>query len=343
MAFRSLALTVLFAGLAWAAPDGGRPAWIAALPDQPGRIYAVGVAPLSPGQARALAQAADNARGEVLSRLRATVHAETTSTAQASMTRDAAGHSSGAASQQLAQSTRIQASARDLPGLAVAGTWVDTAAGTVYALAYLDLPVAEGELRARCDALAPDLDPALPEAPRERLGVLHKLRVVQGGLAALADAGALLAAGGGDPALRARIEAAKRAVDGRVEQLRSALTVSLEGAPDPALAELLRSAALKAGLAWSETGGELRLAVDGHAQPGQGWISHALAGATGIVVARAALTLTLQDRAGASCAVLETEAKGLGADAARADRKLREELGEKLAAGFIRWQEAPGI
>ena len=346
---------VTFPGLLTAS---GQPAWISALPEEPGRIYAMGLAPTKEGLAEALTQASHQARGEVLSRLRASVKAETTVSSRANLTQATGGRAMGSSEQQVDRRTRIQAEATELPGLVVAETWEDRKGGTAYALAYLDVPVAERELKARFLAQKKDLfqEDGLPPAPRDRLRKLHRLRGAQVELAKLDDLSALVAAGGGDPRLRGQIREGRLAVDREMEQLRNALVFSLEGAKGAnPLAAILRNAALEAGLGWAETGGDFRLVMDFRSKAGEarldvpsshwsggwggGWVTHTTSQATGIIVARGVLSLTLVDRAGTEYEAVDVEAKGLGVSEFQAEQKLKEDFKVKLEKTFAEWLE----
>ena len=336
----------------------GPPAWIETLPEQPGRIYALGLAPPREGFAEALTQASHQARGEVLARLRASVKADTTVSSRSTMTQATGSRATGLSEQQVDRRTRIQAEATELPGLVVAETWEDRKGGTVYALAYLDLPVAERELRTRFLAQKKDLfqEEGLPTAPRDRMRMLRRLRVAQVELAKLDDLSALVAAGGGDGKLRGQIREGRLAVDRDLEQLRSSLVFSLEGAKGASqLAGILRNAALEAGLGWAETGGDFRLVMDFHSKASEarldvqtprsngwwagGWVSHTTSRDTGIIVARGVLSLTLVDRAGTEYEAMDVDAKGLGVSEFQAEQKLKEDFRAKLEKTFAEWLE----
>jgi len=367
MARGTLIAVVLFAGAA--AVGAGhqtpairqglvKPGWITALPQAAGRVYAMGIAPITSGEADAVTRAAQNARAEVLTRLRANVRSETRVVSKATMSRTLGGAATGSSEQQVGQDTRIQTQATGIPGLVVEESWLDKQGGSAYALAYLDVPVAEQEIRARFAAQQDDLaqQPGTPAAPRERMRLLSRLKNAQAELARLDDLAGLIAAGGGDPQLRSQVRAGKLAVDRRMDQLRGSLTLSLEGAKGAAaVAGILRNAALKAGLGWAETGGEFQLAMayqsdakvasmDVQKQSWNGWwrggwVTHTVNQSTGITVARGVLTITLKDRAGTEYESVEVEAKGLGVSQFQAEQRLKEDFREKLESIFAKWLE----
>jgi len=335
-----------------------KPIWITSLPDQAGRVYAMGIAPVSPSEADAITQATHNARGEVLSRLRASVKSETNISSKSTTSRAIGGKTTGSAEQQVGQNTRIQASATELPGLVVEETWVDVKGATAYALAYLDVPVAEREIRTRFDAQKNDLfqEGDTPKEPRERMRMLSRLKNAQVELAKLDDMAALLGAGGGDAKLRGQIRTAKLSVDRQMEQLRASLTLSLEGAQGATqIAGILRNAALKTGLGWAQTNGEFQLVMDYRSDAKSaridvqekhwngwwwgGWTTHTVNKDTGIIVSRGILTITLKDRAGTEYESVDIEAKGLGVTEFQADNRLKEDFKAKVEKTFTKWLE----
>jgi hypothetical protein len=335
-----------------------KPIWISALPEQAGRVYAMGLAPVTTGEAQAVTTAGQNARAEVLSRLRASVKSETNVATRATTTRVLGGATTGSSSQDVGQTTRIQTSATELPGLVVEETWVDVKGATAYALAYLDVPVAEREVRTRYEAAKEDLarEGATPVEPRERMRMLNRLKGAQVELAKLDDMAALLSAGGGDPDLRRHIRDSRLGVDRQMDALRASLTLSLEGAQGATqIASILRNAALKAGLGWAERGGEFQLVMDYRSDARTakvdlqeqhwngwwrgGWVSHTVTKDTGIIVARGMVTITLKDKAGTEYESVDIEAKGLGVTEFQAENKLKADFKEQIEKTFGAWLE----
>lgn len=361
MARGSLFVLALLAGTFGAAQAPAartRPGWVSTLPSREGRVYAMGLAATAPGEGEAIAQASRNARTEVLTRLRANVRSETSVQSKSTLSQQAGGKATGSSEQQVGQDTRIQTEATELPGLAVEETWLDTKGATAYALAYLDVVVAERELRARFTARKNDLaqEPGTSAAPRERMRKLSRLKGAQTELAKLDDMAALIAAGGGDGQLRGQIRAGKLAVDRQLDQLRGSLTLSLEGAKGASgIAGILRNAALKAGMGWAESGGEFQLVLDyksdarsakidvSHQQWNGwwrgGWVSHTVSKDSGIIVARGVLTITLKDKAGTEYESVDVEAKGLGVTEFQAEQKLKEDFRIKLEKTYAQWLE----
>lgn len=362
MRIASFLAASLICAAAWAQPAIRqglvKPIWVSALPEQAGRVYAMGLAPVATGEAQAVTTASQNARAEVLSRLRASVKSETNVATRATTSRELGGRTTGSASQDVGQTTNIRTSATELPGLVVEETWVDVKGATAYALAYLDVPVAERELRARYESARQDLarEGDTPSEPRERMRMLNRLKTAQGELAKLDDMAGLLSAGGGDPALRRQVRDAKLGVDRQMDRLRGSLTLSLEGAQGATqIASILRNAALKAGLGWAERGGEFQLVMDYRSDARSakidvqqqhwngwwwgGWVSHTVTKDSGIIVARGVLTITLRDRAGTEYESVDIEAKGLGVTEFQAENKLKADFREKVEKTFGAWLE----
>lgn len=343
-----------FAALVFAAglmpaqiPTRMKPAWISVLPEQAGRVYAMGLAAFAPGEAQALRQAQSNARVEVLTRLRANVKDETSVKSHLSYTQQAGGSSTGTSSRSVSQDTLIQTQATELPGLVVVETWSDATERTAYALAYLDVPAAERELKARFEAARRDLgnEAATPTDPRERLRKLQRMKKLQTELLTLDDMAGLLSAGGGDPALRSEVRDQRLGVDRRLDDLRGSLTLCLKGDQGTGadIASLVRNAVLKQGLGWSETSGEfaLRIHYRGNRQgvdvSKQRWWDYQPAAE--FIVARGVIEITLTDRLGTEYESTTLEAKGVGVSELTADRALAKDYKAKLEAAIGQWLE----
>jgi len=149
-----LVLAVVLAG-PWSGQPGpgpvARPAWIAVLPEAPGRIYALGTADLGASEGQALTRAGDRARLEVVARLRTTVRGQTSvATRTGELRREGAGPA-GAGERQVRDEVTVTTQAEQLPGLVVEQTYADPGSNTLYALAYLDLAQARATLATRLE------------------------------------------------------------------------------------------------------------------------------------------------------------------------------------------------
>jgi len=347
-----LAVLAATPGLAQDAPRQGliKPIWISALPERPGRVYAMGLAAFAPSEAQALKQASQNARIEVLTRLRANIKGETNIKSQASFTKELGGASTGSSSQRVSQDSQIKTQATDLPGLAVEETWSDLDGRTAYALAYLDVNTAERELRARFDTARKDLalEAENPVDPRERLRKLQRVKKAQDELTKLDDLSALLAAGGGDPALRSEIRSQKLALDRQAEALRATLIFCLKDDKDAAVrseyTSLVRNAVLKQGLGWAESTGEFYLSVR-YSGDRSGWKLDKnqrwdYQQSADFIVARGVLEISLSDSRGTQYESTTLEAKGVGVSEYAADRALIKEFKAKLETTVRQWLES---
>lgn len=325
-----------------------RPAWIAVLPARPGRVYGLGVAALA-SDAAALRQAADHARADVIARLRSSVQADTRVSTVLRESRSAGGGAAASRTQDTQVDTRVQARAIDLPGLVVEETWLDRAGAAGYALAYLDLALAESELAGRFKALKADLAAERPQqGPRARLMQAQVLKRGHEELLRLDDLADLLGGGGGDSGLRAEVLESRHETERRLAAARSALTFGLAPAPgidpDPDLRDQVRNAVLREGLGWSEQ--QPLFSITLRARGGRGaedaWWERQRAG--DFIVAQGSLSLTLVDSAGQEYESMTLVAKGVGVNAFQADDLLLADCRAKLAravadwlAGLARW------
>ena len=348
-----LAVSTLTFGMAWAQTPSKqasiKPRWIEVLPERAGRIYAMGLSAFAPGEAQAVQQAQANARVEVLTRLRANVKGETSVQSSMSYTQQLGGTSTGSSSKNISQDTQIQTQATALPGLVVEETWSDTEDRTAYALAYLDVPIAERELRTRFESSRKDLaaEATTPVDPRERLRKLQRMKTLQTELWIQDDMAGLIAAGGGDPVLRSDIRDLKLAMDRRMDALRGSIkfcvTADKEFGVGADIKALARNAVLKEGLGWSDLNGEFIIQIRYSANrtnwdisKKQWWEYQPSADFT---IARGVIDLTLTDQVGSEYESTTIAAKGVGVDEFTAQRALMKDYKNKLEAALGLWLE----
>jgi len=322
-----------------------RPAWINVLPAQPGRVYGLGVAPLGV-EAAAVRQASDNARADVIARLRANVKADTQITTTTQESRTAGGPATGSRTQSTQVGTEVQARAADLPGLVVEETFLDRPGGTGYALAYLDLAIAQRELRARLDARKDELaaKPA-EQGVRAMLVEAQALKKAHADLVQLDDLAGLLGGGGGDPALRAEVLRTRLETERRMVAARAALTFGLAPSPgidlDPEVKGVVRNAVLKEGMGWSDRDPlfsitlSVRSANSGVTVGRRAWWDYQRT--PDFIVAQGSMTLTLVDRAGQEYESLAIVAKGVGVNEFQADSLLLADYRAKLGKAVAAW------
>lgn len=141
------AAVAILAGCNWT-QAANLPSWVTGLPSSTGHVYAVGSANIKEegSEAKAITRAGEGAKVELLSTLRANVK----SSQQSKATLKQRGVSDESSfEEQVEKNTVITTSARDLPGLKIAETYIDHDNDSVYALADLDLSAATAELGRR--------------------------------------------------------------------------------------------------------------------------------------------------------------------------------------------------
>lgn len=346
---KNTAWIVVFCGSIAGSQGIPRPAWIGTLPEAPGRIYALGLAAFAPGEAQALQQAQDQARVEVLARLRASVKGETNVKTSQAYTQQLGGTSTGSTSKSISQETLVQVQATELPGLTVEETWIDREGRTAYALAYLDILVAERELSLRFGAARQNLaaEGPSPDDPRERLRKLQRMRGIQREMTLLDDLAALISVGGGDAKLRSDIRIQRQALDRQMEKLRGSLTFGVKYPPQSPsgsdLTPLVRNAILQRGLDWSNGRCDFYLEFhrSGDADPrSPRWWVYMPNPPVGFVVARGAIEIALVDALGHTYESTTLQAKGVGVNEYGADRDILKKLQSSLDTALASWLDS---
>jgi len=322
-----------------------RPMWISVLPAQPGRVYGLGVAAIT-SDATTLRQVSDNARADVIARMRANVKADTRVTTTFQESRATGAPTTASRTQNTQVGTEVQARAADLPGLVVEETYLDRPGGTGYALAYLDLAIAEQELRTRLDNLKADLAAERGEqGVRARLVAAQALKKVHEGLVQLDDLAGLLGGGGGDPALRAEVLKTRSETERRMVAARSALTFGLAPATgidlDPDVKAVVRNAVLREGMGWSDRNPlfsitlRVRSGRNGVTVGRRAWWDYQRS--ADFIVAQGSLSLTLVDREGQEYESMTIVAKGVGVNEFQADSLLLADYRAKLGKAVAAW------
>jgi len=329
-----------------------KPAWIWTLPEVPGKVYGLGVATADNTRALALKQASDGAKADVVARLRANVKSDTKVSTDFRETRTVAGKSDVATatrSTTAVSDVNIQAQAVDLPGLSIETTYLDTegASPTIYALAVLDLGIAEQELRSGHNAVLGGLaaDPGDDgRAKLRRLQALKKGLVELGRLEPLAG---LVRAGGGDPKIAEAIIHTRLLAEQELAALRPSLTFGLTpNAQVPVDAEVkaaVRTAILKEGLGWSDKAPVFAITMrarsgkNGVDLPNRqgGWWDYNRG--ADFVVAQGTLSLTLVDNTGQEYESTLIVAKGVGINEFQADTQLLQDYKHKLTKAVSAW------
>lgn len=344
-------LLLLVPVLAAPAPAAVPPAWVQVLPAQPGRVYGLGVAPLAgAADAQALRQAADNGRADVIARMRANVKADTQITTTYQESRASGGAATGSRTQTAQIGTQVQAQAADLPGLVVEETFVDRTGGSAYALAYLDLGLAQRELQARLDGIRQDLAAERGETGvRAKLVAAQALKKAHGQVLQLDDLAGLLAGGGGDPALRSEVLKTRYDLERKMVAARAALTFGLAPGTgvdlDEDVKDVVRTAVLREGMGWSDQkpmfaitlrvrGGRSTASLPaGHGR--KPWWDYQKS--ADFIIAQGSLSLSLVDNAGQQYESLTLVAKGVGINEFQAESLLMADYRNKLGKAVAAW------
>jgi len=342
---------VLVPALIAAAPAGAaRPMWISVLPTQPGRVYGMGVAAIT-SDAVTIRQVSDNARADVISRLRANVKSDTRITTTYQESRAQGGPASASRTQNAQVGTEVQARAADLPGLVVEETYMDRAGNTGYALAYLDMGIAQQELQTRLDNLKADLGAQRPEqGVRGKLVEAQALKKAHDQLDQLDDLSGLLSGGGGDPALRSDVLKTRQDTERRMVAARNALTFGLAPAPgmdmDQDVKAVVRNAVLREGMGWSDRNPMFSIALrvrtgrNGVQVGRKAWWDYQRS--ADFIVANGSLSLTLVDSTGQEYESVNIVCKGVGVTEFQADSLLLADYKAKLGKAVAAWLDDLG-
>jgi len=323
-----------------------KPAWISVLPSQPGRVYGLGVAALAGNDAQALRQASDNGRADVISRLRANIKADTQITTTYQESRATGAAATGTRTQTAQVGTEVKAQATDLPGLVVEETFLDRPGRSSYALAYLDLDIAQRELQTRLDTLKADLAaPRAEQGVRSRLIEAQALKKAHGDLLQLDDMAGLLSGGGGDPVLRADVLKTRLDVERKMVAVRAAITFGLAPTPgldlDEDVKDVVRTTVLKEGMGWSDHSPmfSITLRVRAGNNPvnvgKRTWWDYQKS--PDFIIAQGALNLTLVDSSGQQYESVTIVAKGVGVNEFQAESLLLADYKNKLAKAVAAW------
>lgn len=304
------------------------PEWVTALPDAPGRMYAVGAAQISEegSEAKAISRAGEHAKVELLSTLRTNVNSSQESRATLKVSRTDTSNNSGF-EQQVQKKTVITASARDLPGLTIRESFIDRQNQSVYALAELDLSAATAELDRRQQKLEARLAEvrAMKNPELAEIGRAENFLQQQ---ASTLDMAALLASRIGSQA--ARIQATHDDFRRALADLKKGVTFGLnaQGAENRSSGALM-GAVTKAGYSWSAAP-RYRFTINGGD-------NRQFAFNFGRHVVKASMNLLLEDSAGTVVKTAKINATGNGATEAAADRQLNKRFDEEIETHTREW------
>lgn len=322
------------------------PSWLKVLPDAPGRIYAVGTATVAPSEAKALEQAAQNARFEVIARLRVGVQGTTTISTSLSQQQNSGSAAMGSRQQYVRQDGTTSVQAVNLPGLVVEERYLDKKAGAAYALAYLDAAVAERSLVDQVGALDSDWknlksDPAQPGL-RPSITRLQRIKALQTRGAELESQAGLLIPAGVPTSIRAGVQLLGQDMGREIATLQKALTMgaTIQGGDlGQDILAVLRNTAIKQGFIWTQKDPAINLVIELRgAKQGLNIYRKTWwdvdASSPDFVGTRAAIRISIADASGETQDSFDLAVKGVGVDVFSSEQALQKELKKVLPVRF---------
>lgn len=339
-------LSLLLAALPCLCQGQIAPPWTKSLPERAGRIYAVGTATVAPSEAKALEQAAQNARFEVIARLRVGVQGTTTVSTSLSQQQTSGSAAVGSRQQYVRQDGTTSVQAVNLPGLVVEERYLDRQAGAAYALAYLDAAIAErslvdlvGALEAdwttlKSDEIQPGLRPSITR--------LQRIKVLLARATELESQAALLIPAGIPPSIRSGLQTHSRDINREIATTQKALTMGANiqgGDLGQDVLALLRNAAIRQGFIWTQKDPaislviELRGARQGLNINRKTWWD-VDASTPDLVGTRAAIRISIADASGETQDSFDVAVKGVGVDVFSSEQALLKELKKVLPVKF---------
>jgi hypothetical protein len=306
----------------------------------------VGTATVAPSEAKALEQAAQNARFEVIARLRVGVQGTTTVSTSLSQQQTSGSAAVGSRQQYVRQDGTTSVTAVNLPGLIVEARYLDRQAGAAYALAYLDSAVAERVLVDQVGALDSDWA-AMKSSPvqaglRPSITRLQQLKVLQARSTELGSQATLLIAAGIPPSLRASVQTMSQDMNREVAIIQKSLTMGAKvegGDLGQDILALLRNAAIRQGFIWTQNNPAINLVIELRGAK-QGVNIHRKtwwdvdASRPDLVGTRAAIRVSIADASGETQDSFDLAVKGVGVDVFSSEQALLKELKKVLPVKF---------
>ncbi len=322
------------------------PPWVKVLPDVPGRIYAMGTAAVAPCESWALEAAAQGARLGVIARLRVGLAGTTAVTTTLSQQQTSGSAATGSRQQYLRQDGTTTVQAVNLPGLVVEERYLDQKGGTAYALAYLDVAVAERNLSGQVDALGSDWQ-ALKSDPsqfglRPAITRLQQVKALQARGTELESQASLLVPAGVPASYRVAAQTLNQdmAREARLAQKSLTMGAKVEGGDlGQDVMALLRNAAIRQGFIWTQKDPAINLVIELRgAKQGVNIYRKTWwdvdASRPDLVGTRAAIRIAIADASGETQDSFDLTVKGVGVDTFSAEQALLKELKKTLPVKF---------
>lgn len=319
-----------------------RPIWTQTPPRAEGRIYGVGSAMIASTEAKALEQAVQNARFEVLSVLRQNITGTLTSAETMSIQQQGGQAALGSSQKYSSQTGTTTVQATNLPGLVIEERYVDKKAGNAWALAYLDIHVAETSLKNQLNALQAAygslLEDGKPTELRPSITRLQKIKVMLSRATIVEDTANLIAPFGADVAIAPSAHKLCRDMTKEIQATQSDLVMGAKivgGSLDQEVLAIIRNAAIGQGFVWNQQKAKIFLVVylNGSKQawdiqPKAWWQVDART--PDLIGARANIRICIADAAGNEQDSFDLSAKGVAPTEVRAQMALLKDIREQL-------------
>lgn len=312
------------------------PAWVNNPPSLPEKPCTVGSAAISGTVAQALGLAGQAAKVELLLSLRTSVKS-TTSTLSAMATSQDGSNKQASAHQRIEQSSLFETQAQALPGLAISQTYSDLDSRTAYALACLDVPAAESDVRQRFQQQVIKAPHAGQVSTPKLETYVETLR--QGGELAPLVATINLLGSRMDAKLGRDVRTYQAELDKHLATLKAGLSfTSDDGTRDTSVLMAIKAVVLAEGFRWGtrNAGYTIRL-QPASAEPAD------ISSSFGMTVVKSSLELSLLDSAGRVVQSTLISGKGVGAGLSQAQGNWAKQCREGAVKAVTAWLHGGGI
>ena len=322
------------------------PPWIKVLPERTGHVYALGSAPVTSSEAKALELAAQNARFEVIARLRVAVQGSTVISTTSTEQRSTGSAATGTRQQSVRQDGTTSVQAMNLPGLVIEERYMDRRGATAYALAYLDSAVAERSLVDQVGALEADWTglkaDEIQTGLRPSITRLQRIKALQIRATELESQAALLIPAGLPTSVRSGVQGLGREMSREITAVQKFLTMGAKvqgGDLGQDVVALMRNTAIKQGFIWTQKDPAINLVIELRGAKQNVNIYRKTwwdvdASTPDIVGTRASIRISISDASGDVQDSFDMAVKGVGVDVFSSEQALLRELKRTLPARF---------